>query len=109
MIGGIPVLYRMLTEKFAKIFYNSDGSIADGTYSTAYQKEHHLGKYAQKDSKKESKKKTKKETSADKESLLTKILMAPLRFLWWLVKKILKLTLNIVTLGLISNYLNGDD
>ena len=49
-----------------------------------------------------------KKESNDKEGCLTKIIKAPFRFLWWLIKFIFKIALSILTLGLVNSWFNGD-
>lgn len=86
---------------YAKMYYNDDGSLNEElTYSKSYYKELHSedsGKNKEEKVTKEKKKKEKKEKKGKtkdgnkKEGCLKKILLAPFRLIWWLLKMILKL------------------
>jgi len=79
---------------FAKVFTDRDGNVEDSTYSSSYRKKNQVNKQ-----------KPKISNSKQKEGCLTRIIKAPLRFLWWAFKRIL----GILTLGLISSWLNSDE
>ena len=79
----------------AKVYINDKGEITKDSYSREHRKE------LEKEEKKESKKKKEEK----KEGCLARILKAPFRLLWWIIK----LLLNIVTFGIISSWLNSED
>jgi len=88
-----------------KVFYNADGSInEEKTYTGAYREK--LKESRSQDEPKNNKKAPKENN--DKEGCLTKIIKAPFRFLWWLVKFIFKNALVILTLGLANGWFNDD-
>lgn len=83
------------TEYMAKVMYNNDGSIDENsTFSQS--------KLKKQDKVKE--KKVKTNSGEDKDGCLSKILKAPFKLLWWLLKKILI----VVSLGMLGSWLNGD-
>ena len=89
-----------------KVTYNADGSInEERTYSEGYREQ--LKKERGQDKPKKEKKKAPKDNS-DKEGCLTKIIKAPFRFLWWLIKFILKNALVILTFGLANGWFDDD-
>ena len=86
----------------AYVYYNSDGTIDEKkTYTDYYYKQLHKDDEVEDDEDKNKKEKPSKE----KEGCLTKLWKAPFRLLWWLVKK----ALIILSLGILSGLLNGDD
>lgn len=90
-----------------KVTYNADGSINEKrTYSEGYREQ--LKKERGQDKPKKEKKKAPKDNS-DKEGCLTKIIKAPFRFLWWLIKFILKNALVILTFGLANGWFDDDN
>lgn len=79
---------------YAKMYYNDDGSLNEElTYSKSYYKELHPENSGKNKEEKVTKGKKKKEKTKDgkKEGCLKKILLAPFRLIWWLLKMILKL------------------
>lgn len=86
------------------VYYKSDGSIdEEKTYTSTYRNE-----LAEQRGQQTQDTKSKGKTEEKKESCLMKIIKAPFRLIWWLLKFILKTVLTILTLGLISNFLNKD-
>ena len=86
----------------AYVYYNSDGTIDEKkTYTDYYYKQLHKDD----DDESKDKKDKKAKSSKEKEGCLTKLWKAPFRLLWWLVKK----ALIILSLGILSGLLNGDD
>ena len=86
------------------VYYKSDGSIdEDKTYTSTYR-----NKLAEQRGQQTQDTKSKGKTEEKKEGCLMKIIKAPFRLIWWLLKFILKTVLTILTLGLISNFLNKD-
>lgn len=93
----------------ARVWVDDDGNISKDSYSRQYNEK--IGNVDKsKDSEKESKesKKSKasknKDTEKEKESCLTRIIKAPFRFLWWLIKFILKNALVILTFGIANGW-----
>ena len=84
---------------YAKLTMNDDGTIAKESYSKAYRKQQQ--KYKLQSSKEETRNNKKKEKNG--EGCLAKILKAPFRLLWWLLKKLLGLLPVIITLGIINS------
>ena len=80
----------------ALVYYNDDGSIDE---SMTYRREN---KEKEKEKKKEKKKEKNKREKNNKEGCLAKIIKAPFRLLWWLVKQCLV----IVSLGMLNEWLN---
>lgn len=85
---------------FAKVFTDKDGNIEKGSYSSSYQKS-----LEEKEKKEKKEMKTSSSNSENKDGCLMKIIKAPFKFLWWILKQIL----GVLTLGLISSWLNGDN
>jgi len=90
----------------AKVYILDDGTIDENSYSRSY-----LEKIKEKEEKKikevidkELKKARKSEKTISNDGCLMKIVKAPFRFLWWLIKK----TFVILSLGLLSGVLNSD-
>lgn len=83
----------------ALVYQNDDGSINE---------EMTYGKKAQKTKTQKPEKESVKNNS-QKEGFLKKILLAPFRLLWKLVKWLLKTILIIVSAGLLKDFLEGDD
>ncbi len=112
--------YRGQEEYFVKIWYNDDGSINEEyTYIEPYlakkrkqeedqNVEDKTDKKTKKKKEKKNKKNKKSESNSDEDGCLTKILKAPFKGIWWLIKKILLFILSIVTLGLINKYLKDE-
>ena len=75
----------------ARVIRKSDGSIDESSYSHNYRKQLH-------------KKDKKEEKNKEKEGCLKRILLFPFRLIWWVVKMVLI----IVSLGALSDVLNGD-
>lgn len=89
---------------FARIHYHEDGSInEEWTYSKTYRDELHG-----KDNIDNTEKESDSSETTEKEGCLMKMIKAPFKWLlqalWWLTKKIL----GILTLGLLSSWLNDD-
>lgn len=78
----------------ATVIRKSDGSIDESSYSQNYRNQLH----------KNDKKKEKKSKDKEKEGCLKKIILFPFRLIWWVVKMVLV----IVSLGTLSDVLNGD-
>ena len=76
-----------------------------GLTPTEYREQ--LKKERGQDKPKKEKKKAPKDNS-DKEGCLTKIIKAPFRILWWLIKFILKNALVILTFGLANGWFDDD-
>ena len=94
----------------ALVYYNDDGTINEEyTYSDQWKRKNKLCQYSEENNKKkeeDNKEKAKEgKTSKKKEGCLTKLWKAPFRLLWWLIKK----ALVILSLGLLSGFLNSDD
>lgn len=91
----------------AYVYYNSDGTIDEKkTYTDYYYKQLHKDDEVEDDEVEDDEDKNKKEKpSKEKEGCLTKLWKAPFRLLWWLVKK----ALIILSLGILSGLLDGDD
>jgi len=88
----------------AKITYNNDGSInKKETYSSQY-----LKKLEEEEDEPEEEERYEKKSS-DSDGCLMKIIKAPFRLLFWLVKKILKVLLTVFTLGLFNKLINEDE
>ena len=89
---------------YAKMYYNDDGSLNENlTYSKSYYKKLHPDKPEKTKEKKEKTKEGKK-----KEGCLKKILLAPFRLIWWLLKMILKLIGLSFLLSLLGQDENND-
>lgn len=88
----------------ARVTYNDDGSINEKeTYSTKYYKELHKQDGSKNKKKKEKSKKSNSKKESD--SCLVKILKAPFRLLWWIIKFVLK----ICGIWFIISIFTGDD
>lgn len=82
----------------AKIFTDGNGNILESTYSKEYRKR------LKKEGKKEGKpKRVEKENDGD--GCLMKIIKAPFKLIWWIIKNVLI----IVSLGMLSSWLNSDE
>ena len=99
----------------ARVYVDDDGNISKDSYSREYNDKNSGNDKPQKADKKGNAKKEneKGKDGKTKESWVKKILMAPLRFLWWLIKQLLKvlwglvkMILGIVTLGMLDSVLN---
>lgn len=89
---------------YAKMYFNDDGSLNEKlTYSKSYYKKLHPDKPEKNKEKKEKRKEGKK-----KEGCLKKILLAPFRLIWWLLKTILKLIGLSFLLSLLGQDENND-
>ena len=87
-------------DHYAKVWYNRDGGIDDNlTYSEAYKRQMGIG-----GSKGKKVKSSKIVDGKKKEGCITKILKAPFRLLWWVVKQVLI----IVTFGYLSGVFDDD-
>lgn len=93
----------------ARVLIDDDGKIAQNSYSREY-----IRKTAKEEVKaaKEEKGKGKKEKvgkdGKEKEGCLKKMIKAPFRFLWWLIKFLLKTILVILTLGIANGWFKDD-
>ena len=112
---------------WAKVLVQDDGEIAPHSYTEAYHKKYGTKYYHEKygnndkpetksNDKKGKDKSSKGNVAKKNESWLMKILLAPLRFLWWLIKMLFKLLwlvvkilLMIVSLGMLGSVLNPKD
>ena len=96
----------------AKVYVDDDGKISQESYSRQYIREKNkeeLGKNNEKEGK-DKKGKGKISKSGDKkEGCLAKIIKAPFRFLWWLIKLILKNALVILTFGIANGWFDKKD
>ena len=89
---------------YAKMYFNDDGSLNEKlTYSKSYYKKLHPDKPEKTKEKKEKTTEVKK-----KEGCLKKILLAPFRLIWWLLKMILKLIGLSFLLSLLGQDENND-
>ena len=89
---------------YAKMYFNDDGSLNEKlTYSKSYYKKLHPDKPEKNKEKKEKTTEVKK-----KEGCLKKILLAPFRLIWWLLKMILKLIGLSFLLSLLGQDENND-
>lgn len=82
----------------ARVLVNDDGTIAEESFSKQYREQQQKGK-------KENRKKEKKQQNngQNNESFLAKILKAPFRILWWLIKKFFKALPYILTFGILHS------
>lgn len=80
---------------YARVRVDDNGNITEDSYSKVYKEKNNKDKS-------ENKKSNLKDSN--KEGCLKKMIKAPFKCLWWILKKIL----GILTLGLISSWLNGD-
>ena len=86
----------------AKVWVDDDGNISKDSYSREYNKK--IGNNDKPDKKGKEKKGKSGKGSGKKESFLTKVIKAPFRFLWWLIKLILKNALGILTFGITNGW-----
>lgn len=102
----------------ARVYVDDKGEISKDSYSREYNDKNGNNEKPEKPDKKGNDKKGndkngKGKVEKEKESWLKKILLAPFRLLWWIIKKLLKLLwgvvkliLGIVTLGMLDSILN---
>jgi hypothetical protein len=102
----------------ARVYVDDNGEISKDSYSREYNDKNVNNEKPEKPDKKGNDKKGndkngKGKVEKEKESWLKKILLAPFRLLWWIIKKLLKLLwgvvkliLGIVTLGMLDSILN---
>ena len=93
----------------AKVWVDDNGNISQESYSRQYIREKNkeeLGKNSDKEGKG---KKGNGKSGEKKEGCLTKIIKAPFRFLWWLIKFILKNALVILTFGIANGWFDKKD
>ena len=98
----------------ARVYMDDKGEISKDSYSREYNdKNGNNDKPGKKGKDKKGKDKSSKGSENKNESWLKKILLAPFRFLWWIIKMLLKLLwgvvkliLGIVTLGMLDSILN---
>ncbi len=94
----------------AKVYVDDNGEISKDSYSREYN-----NKNGKADKGKEAKGKGNKNKGSkgsvgkEKEGCLTKIIKAPFRFLWWLIKLIFKNALVILTFGIANGWFDKDD
>lgn len=75
-----------------RIYIDDNGLIDNSTYSDTYLKENGLGKYAVKEESDQQEPVAQKKTKEKKKSSFKrKLLLAPLKLIWWLIKFLLKL------------------
>ena len=89
------------------VTYDDFGKIIpEMTYTEKYCRENKLGKYSENNDAPSANSNKPKESNPEKkegDGCLVKILKSPFKLLWWVIKKIL----GILTLGLLSSWLNG--
>lgn len=75
-----------------RLYIDDNGAIENSSYSDTYLKENGLGKYAVKEESDQQQPVSQKKTKEKKKSSFTrKLLLAPLKLIWWLFKCLLKL------------------
>lgn len=84
---------------YARVYVDDEGNISKSSYSNEYNKKQGN------DEKPNNKGKGNKKKDKKNEGCLTKILKAPFRLLWWLLKK----ALVILTFGILSDWLDKED
>lgn len=97
----------------ARVYVDDKGEISKDSYSREYNDKNGNNEKPEKPDKKGNDKNGKGKVEKEKESWLKKILLAPFRLLWWIIKMLLKLLwgvvkliLGIVTLGMLDSILN---
>jgi hypothetical protein len=96
----------------ARVYVDDDGNISHDSYSRKYIREKNkeeLGKNSDKEGKGEKGNDKSGNSGEKKEGCLTKIIKAPFRFLWWLIKFILKNALVILTFGIANGWFDKKD
>ncbi len=91
----------------AKVWVDDDGNISKDSYSREYNKKNSSSDKPRKEKKNRDGKSSK--GSEKKESFLKKVIKAPFRFLWWLIKFLLKNSLNILTFGILRGWFDKKD
>lgn len=94
----------------AKVYVDDNGEISKDSYSREYNEKNGKGDKG-KDAKGKGKesKGSKGSAGKEKEGCLIKIIKAPFRFLWWLIKFIFKNALVILTFGIANGWFDKDD
>ena len=94
----------------AKVYVDDNGEISKDSYSREYNEKNGKGDKG-KDAKGKGKERKGSKGSAgkEKEGCLIKIIKAPFRFLWWLIKFIFKNALVILTFGIANGWFDKDD
>ena len=89
----------------ARVYIDDKGNISDQSYSVRYREKDDINDKPEKKDKNKSSKEKKSKEGKEKDGCLKKLLKAPFRLLWWLIKKVLV----ILSLGILSGVLNSDD
>ena len=84
---------------YARVYVDDEGNISKNSYSNAYNKKQGNDEEPNK------KGKGNKKKDKEHEGCLTKILKAPFRLLWWLLKK----ALVILTFGILDGWFDKED
>ena len=95
----------------ARVYVDDDGNISQDSYSRQYIREKNkeeLGKNSDKEGKGKKGNDKNGKSGEKKEGCLAKIIKAPFRFLWWLIKLILKNLLVILTFGIANGWFDKD-
>lgn len=90
----------------AKVYVDDNGNISKDSYSRVYNEKN--AKPEKKEKKSKSGKKMSK-SGKKKEAWWVKLLKAPFRFLWWLIKFILKNALVLLTFGIADGWFDKKD
>lgn len=91
----------------AKVYVDDKGEISKDSYSQEYNEKN--GNSDKPDKKGKDKKGKSGKGSGKKESFLMKVIKAPFRLLWWLIKFILKNALVILTFGIANGWFDKKD
>ncbi len=90
----------------ARVYVDDEGNIAKESYSREYNEKNGNNDKSPKGKEDDDEIDDEKD---EKEGCLKKILLAPFRFLWWLIKFILKNALIILTFGIANGWFDDKD
>lgn len=92
----------------AKVYVDDNGEISKDSYSREYNEKNGKNGKTGKEGK-DKKGRDNRKDDDEKDGCLEKILLAPFRLLWWLIKFIFKNLLVILTFGIANGWFDKDD
>lgn len=106
LVGKYQCVSHLNGENYARIWYNGESIDVERTYTQDYLKEHKLGKYNKSTKAKvesRRKRKVEEEDDDDDDTGIPRLLLWPLKALWWLIKQIFSLFGLSFLIGLFSD------